>query len=167
MHTAHRDKLGVSDELQLTWTRKCEDHERSIWGGNGLKIAEFFDRLFRIVICTDSWRAQSQQINRKYKNFDVLRSFVLHLLRHSESANSNEICEWELECESKLHVANGNVLMWFHFSLSKQTDSRYAPELLALNMTDTKLNFILLNVTACKLCAREWKTCINLMNCDE
>jgi hypothetical protein len=113
------------------------------------KIAAFFDRFFRTVLCTDSWRAQSQQINRKYKNFDVLHSFVLYLLRHCDPANSNEICEWELECERKFHEANWNVLMWFHFSLSKQTESRYAPELLVLNMTDTKLNFILLNVTAC------------------
>jgi len=31
-----RDTLGMSDEVQPTWTRKCEDHERNIWGGNGL-----------------------------------------------------------------------------------------------------------------------------------
>jgi len=37
MHTARRDTLGMSDEVQPTWTRNCEDHERSIGGGNGLK----------------------------------------------------------------------------------------------------------------------------------
>ena len=88
---------------------------------------------------------------------DVLRSFVLYLLRHSESANSNEICEWELKCEGKFHEENWNVLVRFRFNLSKQAESRYAPELLVLNMTDTKLNFILLNITASTVCVRKWK----------
>lgn len=62
---------------------------------------------------------------------------MLRLLRHSDSANSNEICERELKCERKFHEENENVLVWFHFSLSKQTESRYAPEHLVLKMTDT------------------------------
>jgi len=37
MHTARRDTLGLSDDIQPTWTRNCEDHERIIGGGNGLK----------------------------------------------------------------------------------------------------------------------------------
>lgn len=79
---------------------------------------------------------------------------MLHLLRQCDSAKINEICEYELKCERKFHEENGNVLVRFHFNLSKQTESRYAPELLVLNMTDTKLNFILLNITASKVCAR-------------
>ena len=82
-----------------------------------------------------------------------MRSFVLHLLRKSDSTNSNDIYEWELKCERKFHEENWNVLVRFHFNLSKQTESRYAPEHLVLNMTDSKLNFILLNITASKVCA--------------
>jgi hypothetical protein len=53
--------------------------------------------------------------------------------------------EEELEKEKK------NIIIQFHFNLDRQAKSRYIPERVALNMTESKLNFMFVNITDCKV----------------
>jgi hypothetical protein len=44
-----------------------------------------------------------------------------------------------------------NILTPFHFNLNRQAESWYISKPVVLNVTDIKLNFMLVNITHCKV----------------